>query len=271
MPAGASARLRRPLGRLLGAALVLLTLTTPGLLVARSLEMSGAPPGAVPRVLPLVLAHTDFGHLWIARVASVAVLWLVWPKLAERTAADWLSLGAISVVAFTRSASGHAGDHGDFGPAVWVDWLHIAGAGLWGGLIVAFVLAVRPELRRQPTIADAPTIVARFSMLAGIGFAFVLGTGVYNAWRALGSWAPLWNNRYGLVLDAKVGAFVAMALLGAANRFRNVPAVVRDASEPPAGSPAFSALTLASAFEAVIFLSILTATALLLQAEPPSA
>ncbi len=258
---------------------MLLTLTTPGLLIARSLEMSGAPVHAVPRVVPLVVAHTDFGHLWIARVAGLALLWLLWGlqfitrrpagegEPGHRAAHGWLALAAISAVAFTRSASGHAGDHGDLRAAVWIDWLHIVGAGLWGGVILAFAAAVYPELRRAPSMAAAE-IVARFSRLAGIGLALVVATGALNAWRALGAWTPLWSTRYGLILDAKLGAFVAMALLGAANRFRNVPAVGGRAMG--AERRALRDLLVASALEAVLFLGVLAAAALLLQAAPPA-
>ncbi len=278
MSACASRRLRGALRRLDAAALALLTLTTPGLLVARSIEMSGATFGAVPRVVALVVLRTDFGHLWMVRIVGLATLWLLWylRACAPRSGArhepvhgavhDWLSLVAMAVVAFTRSASGHAGDHGDLRAAVWVDWLHLVGAGLWGGLIVAFVVAVRPELRRTG-FPGAAGIIARFSTLAGIGLLLVAASGIFNAWRVLGAWTPLWNSRYGLILDGKIGAFLVMALLGAVNRFRNVPAIRAMRQD----SRALDALLLTSALEALLFVAILAAAAMLLQGAPPSA
>src|SRR5699024_2239838 len=143
---------------------------------------------------------------------------------------------------------------------VWLDCLHLLSASLWGGVIIAFVLAVRPVLRRQDDAVRA-AVATRYSTLAAAGLGLVAATGIYNAWQELGAWRPLWSTRYGLILDIKLGLVMLMALAGAGNRFRHVPAMANAARF---GAPvisrrtsAFHALTVTSAIEALLMLAIL--------------
>lgn len=283
LPNTAAAALRaamlRRLRIFLGGALILLTLTTAVLIFARSADISGIPLRDAGTVVPLVLTRTDFGRMWSARAAAVLLSWLAWsawqPSRRWRFV-PWGLLVAVAIIAFTRGATGHAGDHGDFRLAVWLDWLHLLAAGLWGGVIIAFVVAVRPALRhRSAATPEVAAIVRRFSTIAAVGLGFVVATGVYNAWRALGGWQPLWTSHYGRILDVKLGLVILMALLGASNRFRHVPRVV---SASKASSDKISSLSSAvrlllvtAAAEALLMLAIIAAVALLLHAMPPAA
>lgn len=265
--------LLRRLDGFFGATLGLLTLTSIATLFARTIAISGAPFPQVAGVVPLVLQQTDFGRMWLARAAAVLLMWLLWmlPGVRKRWSPAWGLALLVGVVAFTRSATGHAGDHGDFEWPVWIDWLHLISAGLWGGAIVAFVLAVRPVLR-QPQHRDAAAIVRRYSMLAAAGLALAAATGICNAWQRVGGWQPLWTTHYGWILDAKLVLVIAMAILGATNRFRHVPAVLAAArtGDPRSWLQALRGLSRTSLAEAVLWLAIIVAVALLLSGVPPS-
>jgi putative copper resistance protein D len=266
--------LLRRLNALFAATLGLLTLTSVALLFARSIAISGMPFPQVASVVPLVLRETDFGRMWLARAAAVLLLWLLWMSVGIRKRRGLCSLALLAgVVAFSRSATGHAGDHGDFQWLVWIGWLHLISAGLWGGAIVAFVVAVRPVLRQHPQHGDAAAaIVRRYSLLAAAGLALAAATGVCNAWQRIGGWQPLWTTRYGLILDAKLVLVIAMAILGATNRFRHVPAVLAAArtGDPRSWLRALRGLSRTSLAEAVLWFAIIAAVALLLSGAPPS-
>ncbi|HJP98031.1 MAG TPA: CopD family protein [Rhodanobacteraceae bacterium] len=268
------ALLMRRLNVLFAAALGLLTLTSVAILFARSVAISGEAFPQVAGVVPLVLQETDFGKVWLARAAAVLLMWLLWTSVGIRKRwPAWVLAILVGIVAFSRSATGHAGDHGDFAWPVWVDWLHLISAGLWGGAIVVFVLAVRPVLRQHPRWKDfAAAIVRRYSMLAAVGLALAAATGICNAWQRVGGWQPLWTTRYGLVLDAKLVLVIAMAVLGATNRFRHVPAVFAAArtTDPQSWLRALRGLSRTSLAEAVLWLAIIAAVALLLSGVPPS-
>ena len=264
----------RRLNVLFAAVLGFLALTSVAVLFARSVAISGAPFPRVAGVVPLVLQETDFGKLWLARAAAVLLLWFLWTWVGARKRwAGWVLAILVGVVAFSRSATGHAGDHGDFAWPVWIDWLHLLSAGLWGGAIVMFVLAVRPVLRQHPQSGDwAAAVVKRYSMLAAVGLILAAVTGICSAWQRVGGWMPLWTTRYGMVLDAKLLLVIAMATLGATNRFRHVPVVLAAVRtrDPRAWLRALRGLSLTSIAEAMLWLAIIGAVALLVSGVPPT-
>jgi len=266
--------LLRRLNALFAVVLGFLTLTSVAILFARSVAISGEPFPQVAGVVPLVLQQTDFGKLWLARAAAVLLMWLLWMWVGVRKRwTGWALAILVGVVAFSRSATGHAGDHGDFAWPVWIDWLHLLSAGLWGGAIVVFVLAARPVLRQHLQHADwTAAIVRRYSMLAAAGLALAAATGVCSAWQRVGGWMPLWTTRYGLILDVKLVLVVAMAILGATNRFRHVPAALAAARarDPRSWLRALRGLSSTSLAEAALWLAIIGTVALLLAGAPPT-
>jgi putative copper export protein len=266
--------LLRRLNALFAVVLGFLTLTSVAILFARSVAISGEPFPQVAGVVPLVLQQTDFGKLWLARAAAVLLIWLLWMRAGVRKRwTGWALAILVGVVAFSRSATGHAGDHGDFAWPVWIDWLHLLSAGLWGGAIVVFVLAARPVLRQHLQHANwTAAIVRRYSMLAAAGLALAAATGVCSAWQRVGGWMPLWTTRYGLILDVKLVLVVAMAILGATNRFRHVPAALAAARarDPRSWLRALPGLSSTSLAEAALWLAIIGTVALLLSGVPPT-
>lgn len=217
---------KRRLMSLLSYALVLLTVTSAAILVARAAEMSGQSYSSVPQVLPIVLFKTHYGAVWFLRPAALLVLWL--GVLAMRrtggTAALTLTFAAGAAIAWTYSATGHAADQGDFTLLQAIDWLHILAVSVWGGGLLAVTFAIRPALinsERQPV--HISEICHRLSRLAGFALAVVLVTGSYSVWRHIPGFAALRETVYGRLLSVKLFLVLTMILLGAINRYVILP------------------------------------------------
>jgi putative copper resistance protein D len=121
--------------------------------------------------------------------------------------------GAGMVAAFAAAAwfpvalTGHAAAAADHETAVSGWWLHVLGICVWLGGLAALVL-MRPRLG-----ATLPTVAARYSTLAGWGFALVVVSGIANAWIRLERPADLLAG-YGLLVLLKSLATLALGAAG---------------------------------------------------------
>lgn len=259
----------RRLKWVLTACIVLLSVTTAALLVLRAQVLSGADYGALATVLPSVLLDTHFGFFWLVRAAALGALWLSW-WLDRRTGVQkyWaaLMLVAIAVLAFTRSATGHAADAGDFTVPEIVDWLHLLVISLWAGGVAAAALSVFPVgPAHGGNLAPMAGFARRLSRLATVALVAVILTGSYQAWDRLQHTADLWQTDYGRHLLLKLALVLAMISLGAANRFFHLPGLIAGPDRPVAIRH-FSRVVY---LEAGVALLVILATAALTQATPP--
>jgi len=115
LPRQASQTALAQLWKLLGICLALLTISSAGWLVHRTIVSSGQPIGELAKVLPTMLWQTHFGHVWLIRPVALLVLWLGWRQARRHcnTKLIWAMLMASSAIAASRSLSGHAADWGD--------------------------------------------------------------------------------------------------------------------------------------------------------------
>lgn len=209
-----------------------------------------------------VAEDTRFGVAFIGMTLGfalvAALLFLAW--LTDRVALLWpaflLGLG----FAAGLSLSGHSGAGGSWSAAV-ADWVHLASAMLWLGGLVTLVVVVwpaAPSLRRDAFL--------RFSRLATVLIALILGAGVYLSVLRLPAVADLWSTSYGRVLLVKIG-LVALALLwGAFHHFVVRPALARPGSDRIAGRVPRSL-----AGESAVGMAILLVAAVLVDSKPPPA
>lgn len=216
----------------LGAAAALLTLASAVLLVSRTLEMSGAPPDALVRLVPLVLRKTHYGDVWLVRLGALGVLWCAWMlgrSRERRRAATAIVLAALALICFSRSATGHAGGHGNYSLAVWIDILHLLSVGVWIGTLFAMSVSVFPRLRKlsRSDRASVTDIFARLSTISGLALLIIVATGIYNTVQGVGHFDALWQSRYGLVLIAKLVLVAWMVWIGAHNRYVKLPVLER--------------------------------------------
>jgi copper resistance protein D len=222
VPAGIpdAAVLRRRLAALRVGCAGLLLLDAGAELWLRAGTMSGGGAIVAMQAVPVVLTHTHFGSVWIAR----AVLLLVLLPLSRASARSYLGLGGLGVlgVALTVSLSGHADDWGDLTPTAGIDWLHVVAATTWtGGLLVLAVVVMR-EARRWPgpILADA---MRRFSGLAAWCLLTVALSGAYASWVQVPSVAALWGTVYGRALTVKLLLVLGLVWWGAVNRYAVLP------------------------------------------------
>ncbi|WP_082016776.1 copper resistance D family protein [Cupriavidus sp. IDO] len=218
-----------PLWWLVGICLAVLTLSSVGELIRRTMEMSGRPLAEVGLVLPQVLSQTHFGRVWLLRPVGLLVLWSGWcarPRLGSPVITA-VMLAAACLFAASRSLSGHAADWGDITLPELMDWSHLLAVSLWGGSLIGLTLTgfrsltVAADERRQFVAA----MVRRWSTLAGVALTVVALTGIYNAWLELQHFEALWQTAYGRILLLKLSLVLIIVVLGASNRYLGIPSL----------------------------------------------
>ena len=178
----------------------------------------------VPGPVVTVLAETDWGRLWVWRMALVAAIAGVMIARARRfgpgTGLTALSLGLGVGLLATLSLTSHAAaTAGIRAPAVANDLLHMTAASVWvGGLAGLLLLAASTVTtlagpQRRVVLA---AVVPRFSVLAGLSVATLVVTGVYSAWAQVTIVEAL-ASPYGIALRAKIALVIGLLLLGAVN------------------------------------------------------
>ncbi|MFB8350621.1 copper resistance CopC/CopD family protein [Streptomyces niveus] len=133
---------------------------------------------------------------------------------AQKAKADLtfgLGLGGTVVaagIAGTWALSEHASTGIQTGLAMPLDVLHLLAVAAWLGGLVSLLTA----LHRTPDIERAA--VRRFSRIAFTSVVVLAVTGLYQAWRQVGSWSALTDTSYGQLLLVKV-ALIAVLLCAA--------------------------------------------------------
>ncbi|MGH8396790.1 MAG: copper resistance D family protein [Gammaproteobacteria bacterium] len=229
--------LETPVLHLLGLSIALLTLSSLGILVSRTLELDGGSWTQLFADMPLALKVTHYGHVWLFRIPALVLLWFGWvwgARHRDHRWSAWLMLIGVAAIALTRSETGHPADHGDFTLAVWVDWLHLLSGSVWVGSLFGMSLAIFPKLLRRGVTANEETAVVfqRLSTLSGIALAIILATGIFTAVGELQSWHALWTSSYGRVLDVKVFLVILMIAFGAHNRYAKLPPLLQSVGKP---------------------------------------
>lgn len=92
-------------------------------------------------------------------------------------------------------------------------WLHHLGTAAWIGAM-PYLLAT---LKRTEDVAAAQQIVRRFSRMAMVSVAVLLGAGIGMAWFYLGSFSGLYGTSYGVMVMVKAYLLLLILLLGAVN------------------------------------------------------
>ncbi|MFD9418912.1 copper resistance CopC/CopD family protein [Streptomyces goshikiensis] len=214
----------RPVRRLLAVGWVALTASTVVLLLLRGpyeaagqvtsvfdpaqlgQTVTGRPGGALIARLVL-LAATAVSLRWLARQHDSAGLGgrvrLAGALLAAALAATWV-------------AAEHASAGIQVALAMPVAALHLLAMGVWLGGLVTLLLLLR---RRGSDGRDIPaSAIGRFSTLAFGAVAVLVGTGVYQSWRQVGSWEALSTTSYGKTLFVKIAVVVLVLWVASFSR-----------------------------------------------------
>ena len=205
--------------RVAATASVVWTLAAVAVLVGSYADVAGQPLGSAGfgSQLGIFVTDIDYGRqlllsaLFAAGVATAAVAVRTTVAAGLVTLVAAVALVPLSLTGHSAGATGH-----EIAVSSW--WLHVVGVSVWFGGLAALVLVASG-------LADhLPAVVARFSVLAGWGFALVVATGVANAWVRVDLPGDLLTG-YGLLLVGKSVAVVALGAAGYVHRRRLLPAL----------------------------------------------
>ncbi len=205
------------------------------------------------------LLKTPLGHALIWRAVALAVAGLALFAASRslgrrRRMLLWLSVLAGAGAAFAHVAAGHAAAASPEWAEVPAQWVHIVAVSVWLGGLAALLGSLRGTPDR-----NVASVVRRFSTVAGVAIFVVLGTGVFRSFGSLHRFSDLWSSSYGIVIIVKAGLLLALAALGAINRYRNVPRA----------HMTLDGLRRVSRTEVVVGVGALVAAALLASLAPP--
>lgn len=247
-------------------------------------------PALVSETLDSRLGAALAGRLaLLALGGGFLVLLCAWLENLGRRGRIWF--GALGVaLALGLAATWSAADHAAVGLqpelALPADMVHLMAMGLWLGGLVTLIVLLRPvsaATAELPALTDRA--VYRFSAIATGSIVVLIGTGSYQSWRQLGSWAAFGSTDYGRLLLVKLGAVALMLSVAALShrwvtRRRQALAGVGAAARTATGGPALSqptqhqdaprlaVLRRSVLGEAALGALVLGVTAILINAEP---
>ncbi|HEY9417628.1 MAG TPA: CopD family protein [Pseudonocardia sp.] len=119
------------------------------------------------------------------------------------------------------------------------DLLHIVAGATWVGGLLYLALMTRRHVLGGPAGQFWAGVWQRFSVLALTAVGAVVTSGVWLAWKDVGSVSELWTTTFGRFLTAKLLLVGLLVCAGAYNQLILTPRIVRDvrisrATEPPA-------------------------------------
>jgi copper transport protein len=175
------------------------------------------------------LPATSLGVAALARAISLAAVAVALAALAAVPrlggARGWLAVGATgALVLLVDVATGHAAAEATWLPQIAAQWVHGLGAAAWVGGLAGLLVV----LRTTPA-EDRLATARRYSSWAGIALAVVAITGAARAFAEIGTLERLFGTDFGRVVVAKTALLLAIALLGALNRFVTLPRWPRSA------------------------------------------
>jgi len=138
-----------------------------------------------------------------------------------------IAILAIAAMAVSPGLSGHAAAGSPIALTLAADAIHMVAAGAWVGVLAVLILVALPVVRvREPEASGlaTPAMVAAFSPVALGSVALLAISGVYAAWRLVGSFDALFSTRYGAALLVKVVLLLMIFAIGAVNWRRLGPA-----------------------------------------------
>jgi copper transport protein len=236
---------------------------------------------AVGALVPLFRA-TAFGRGYVDMelcfalfcLAAWIALWLDRPERDRRSIAEIVAgLGALlaaAAVLLVPGAAGHAAQTAPRGLALMLDWLHLVAGSLWiGGLIGLLVLWRSLAVGKR--VAGLAVCVPRFSNVAFVSVALLLGSGIGATVLHMPILAALWQTSYGVAILVKIGLLAVAMLLGAINLLRTKPRLVAPRGRAEVGEPAARLLRRAISGETAILVVAVFAAAVLSSLAPPAA
>jgi copper transport protein len=196
----------------------------------------------------------EAGLLGVTTVVLAAVV--RWP--ARREPLGLLGLGAAGTM-LAHVLAGHAASGHLAALNLLAQWVHLLAVGVWVGGFLWLLLGIRGAAGRDE--GERVAAVQRFSRLATVALGLVVLTGLARALVEVGSWHGLVGTSFGRTLLVKGALVAGLAAIGAANRFRIVPAL-------QAGGARLQTLAGTVRVELAVAIPILVAASLLSELPP---
>lgn len=170
------------------------------------------------------LTDTQWGHVWLAREATVLVAALAaWSFARSNGTAPGrgrAALGVLLVVSLLEAGAGHAADvSGDLGTAVLASAVHLVAAGVWAGGLVTLVLCLVPAMRRDSDLRGPAlsTVWRAYSPMAAMASVVLVATGLYEAGVHIPAPGLTLSTVYGGAVAAKTLLVLVALLLAGIN------------------------------------------------------
>ena len=256
-------------------ALMICMLSSFCLLWLEAAVMSEVPLWNAGAAMWMMLTATHYGHAGLAGLAALfglLGLHAILRKSPESRAVNFLIAALLLAFSLTRAIASHAGGQGAFSVAAWVEWTHLLFISLWVGsvMISGWVVLPMAEVVGQGALSATSNFLRLLSHYATIAIIGIVGTGLYNSYRGLGSIENLFGNRYGAILMLKVFLVTLAAALGAFNKFIGLPTVLKPDTRGMDLPAALGRIVFVLRMESVVLLGVIVAAAVLTGTAPPS-
>ncbi|MBA5639721.1 CopD family protein [Duganella sp. LX20W] len=217
----------------------------------------------------VMLTDTDYGRAGCVVVLAMAALLLLRWRGAASRAGDAGAMLALGIFTLTRASMGHAGEEGYWSVALAAEAMHYAAIGIWTGAVLVSGWFALEDARIGASgmgmgIGAQDAYLHRMSQAALVAVLAIVVTGVYSAWRRVGTPEHLLHTSYGAILLAKVALVMAAIALGGYNKLAGLPA----ASRSHRGLLRVRAVL---RLESVVLLGALLAASTLITLQPPTA
>lgn len=244
--------------------LALLLVVTAARLVAQHVAFFGMNETPTLGSVSAILFQSPWGRGWLIAAAAILVGLVGARRLRIPGSAGWVLLASATLgLVSSMAMSGHAAAVSAF--AMSVHAAHILAAGGWIGSLGILVLVAVPAALRAPDGAPHATIAGLMHAFSPTALAFaalVVVTGVFAAFRNVGTVDALWQSSYGLVLLVKLALLLIAATIGFFNWRRVLPVLGTDA--------ATTRLRASAAIELIAALGMLVVTAILVATPLPN-
>ncbi len=205
---------------LAAASAAVLTVASAATILFTFLDVTGQPfsgDSGFGAQLAQFVTTIELGRLWLIELLIAAVTTVLCFAVRDRR---WVLLALVAALATAvpLAQQGHAAGSSGHGQAVNALLVHLIGASVWLGGLVALVFVARGLDRRR-----LPILVARYSTFALLAFVGVAASGVVSAWLRIGSFAQLFGSGYGVIVLLKTAAIVLLGILGVAWRRAAIP------------------------------------------------
>jgi copper resistance protein D len=219
--------------------------------------------------LAAILLDTEFGRIWIWRLALLLVLIgaLLFPRRSPwNRPENALVTGFAGVLVISLAAIGHEARYTAIAEAVHLGAkaVHLLAAAVWiGGLVpLSYVLGRAAHDRQAAWIEVARHALPRFSFAGYFTVSLILLSGCVIGFFHVESPAALFGTAYGRVLIAKICLFFLITGIALFNRLRLTPPILAGAQSPVA------ALWKSVVFEQILGASILLVASVLASLPP---